>query len=146
MTTLDLDALERAARAATPGPWDFRTLENFGGNVVRYRDGDRFDIERVAKAGLETNATFIAAANPAAILSLISDYRALQERVEGAEKALRPFPRVAEQDIGEDEADDDMFRPMLAFNRAPQPKIGDFRAVLAYFAARTKTGDPHEQE
>lgn len=48
--------------AYTPGPWDVRTLENFGWNVVHYRNGDKFDIVRVAKANKEEDARLIAAA------------------------------------------------------------------------------------
>ena len=47
---------------STPGPWDIRTLENFGYNVVHYNGGYKFDIVRVAKVGDEANARLIAAA------------------------------------------------------------------------------------
>ncbi len=44
--------------------------------------------------------------------------------------ALRPFAEVADKDIGTDEADADIFRPMSAGNnRAPLLKVGDFRTA-----------------
>lgn len=73
--TIDLDALEKLADEATPGPWTTRTLENFGWNVVHYRNRDRFNIERVSKCAHEENAVFIAAANPATIKALIAELK-----------------------------------------------------------------------
>lgn len=46
---------------STPGPWLIRTLENFGFNIVHYVDGDKFNIQRVAKAGDEDDAKLIVA-------------------------------------------------------------------------------------
>lgn len=46
----------------TPGPWYIRTLENFGWNVVRYSNGDKLDIQRVAKCGSEDDARLTSAA------------------------------------------------------------------------------------
>jgi hypothetical protein len=43
-------------------------------------------------------------------------------------EALEPFAKVAEHDIGEDEADSDDYRPMTArWARAANIKVGDFR-------------------
>ena len=75
--TTDLKELERLARAATPGPWTY--------------DGDTWELSAPSRKGrveiaiIETgwtgqmeseqqaNAAYIAAANPAAILSLIAE-------------------------------------------------------------------------
>lgn len=48
--------------------------------------------------------------------------------------ALEPFALVAEHDIGEDETDSDLFRPMLTHNRAPRIKVGDLRQARAALA------------
>lgn len=52
--------------------------------------------------------------------------------------ALEPFAMVAEYDIGTDESDDDLFKPMNKHNRAPRLKVGDFRRSLA---AVSRSGD-----
>lgn len=66
MTTLDLDALERAARA-----------------LLAHEESGRLATPDTARVA----AYFRERTKPEPILSLISDHRALQERVEGAEKA-----------------------------------------------------------
>lgn len=79
----DLEALKRAAEAATPGPW------NVDGEFLTTLDPVEQKYERRAIADLRyfhmprdrDNAHFIALANPATILDLIS-------RLEEAEKAL----------------------------------------------------------
>lgn len=50
------------------------------------------------------------------------------------EDALGPFAAVAENDIGEDETDQDLFRPMDRHNRAPRLTVGDLRAAQAALA------------
>lgn len=56
-----------------------------------------------------------------------------------ARKALEPFARVAEHDIGESEADSDFFMPMKTYNRAPLLTVGDFRNALALRAKAEET-------
>ena len=68
MTDVEIDTLEAKAYAATSGPW--RVLKENGWVVT-----DHVFIETDA---LPRNAEFIAAANPAAILELISQYRDAQ--------------------------------------------------------------------
>lgn len=51
--------------------------------------------------------------------------------IERLQEALKPFAMVAEHDIGTDESDDDLFKPMNKHNRAPRLKVGDFRRSLA---------------
>lgn len=42
-------------------------------------------------------------------------------------EALRPFANVADRDIGEDESDNDRFRPMFKLNIAAPILVGDLR-------------------
>lgn len=86
----DLRAL---AEAATPGPWEAQ-----GGLVVAQPGPlakyvcDAFDEPQAS----ERDASFIAAANPAAILALLDERDALAakvERVEARARRCRPDPR-----------------------------------------------------
>ena len=56
---------------------------------------------------------------------------ALQARVEALEAGHRPYADVAERDIGDDEADADIFRPMTRYNRAGRITVGDLRRSRA---------------
>lgn len=90
MTAPDLDALERAAQAATPGPW---TAHEAG---IPASSGRHF----VARTGGEwvgatgygpqsyRDAAYIAAANPAAIRSLIARLREAERQRDEARAAL----------------------------------------------------------
>jgi hypothetical protein len=60
-----------------------------------------------------------------------SEVTRLSARCEALEKALEPFARVAEHDIGTDEDDSDIFRMMSANNRAPLLTVGDLRRARA---------------
>lgn len=86
--TIDIGALEKLAQAATPGPWtvDTECLEQRSrlyvakgceGNL-RGRILEVFKNCLVREPQRMTNAKFIAAANPDAILSLIAEVRALR--------------------------------------------------------------------
>lgn len=68
---LDLDAIEAAAKAATPGEWAFVTQ-----GIRRFETPDDF----VAEAGVfeEPDAKFVAATNPAVVLELIRRLRAAE--------------------------------------------------------------------
>jgi hypothetical protein len=48
-------------------------------------------------------------------------------------EALKPFAAVAQHDIGDDEADRDLFRP-IGHNHAPLLTVGHLRAALAAVA------------
>lgn len=61
------------------------------------------------------------------------------EQIDRLTKALEPFARVAEHDIGESEADSDFFMPMKTYNRAPLLTVGDFRNALALRAKAEET-------
>lgn len=78
-----LDEIEAKAKAATTGPWVGRALENFGFNVVRYVNGDKFNIARVAKCSDEANARHIARMDPPTALALVAEVRRLRAENEG---------------------------------------------------------------
>ncbi len=69
MTDSELSALEQAAKAATPGPWDWN-----GGDVVSAIAEDIINPEDCFSTS-ENNCAYIAAANPAVLLELIQELR-----------------------------------------------------------------------
>ncbi len=71
-TPIDLDELERLAKAATPGPWHSTRL----GDVSPEDEHDPLICEPMSDA----DAAFIASANPSTILALITEVRALRAR------------------------------------------------------------------
>ncbi len=85
MTDAELSALESAARAATPGPWEdlsnhpdhLRGAVNKGEKHIALCGYlDTWEEERrVTLKEMLANAAYIAAANPAAVLSLIAKLR-----------------------------------------------------------------------
>ncbi len=86
----DLDALERLAKAATPGPWVYDGIafvgkENVPGKGFQMiADNDRETgclRPRGFGAGLplDANGKFIAAANPQTVLALVAEVRRLRE-------------------------------------------------------------------
>ncbi|WP_386681924.1 hypothetical protein [Loktanella sp. R86503] len=98
MTLPNNDALAKLLTKADPAPWTIRTLENFGFNVVHYRNGDKFDILRVAKCSQDDNAMLIALAP-----DLAAEVLALRKRVEAADtmvEAVDHERNLATQDIG----------------------------------------------
>ena len=107
MTDADKE-LERLAKAATPGPWtqwvghgevwsgvpDRNTPGNMGGGGLRTRvcecdpdDYDGEDDDAAEEAAIAT-AAYIAAANPAAILSLLKRVKAAESACERMGQAL----------------------------------------------------------
>ncbi|MBE6442007.1 MAG: hypothetical protein E7022_06700 [Desulfovibrio desulfuricans] len=87
MTDDQLDDLEAKAKGATPGPWetDYRQRYVFaenGVNVCEIRGyGDLIHMvpECEVIEQMRSNGTYIAAANPAAILELIAELRQAKE-------------------------------------------------------------------
>lgn len=82
--TIDLDVLQTAAEAATPGPWvrlSTRSIESdaphMGWPIVvdQLNDGVGAGVIEV------DDATFIAAANPAVVLELLAAHRAALARI-----------------------------------------------------------------
>lgn len=51
-------------------------------------------------------------------------------RIEELEAGLEPFADVADHDIGADESDDDVFRPMTNHNRAAKITVGHMRRTV----------------
>lgn len=89
MTDEELAALEALAMAATPGPWvsdnpnaEYIAALDANGAYEYVADADPSDFSSVhrPRAQIVTNAAYIAAANPAAILGLIADVRMLRRR------------------------------------------------------------------
>ena len=82
MTDTELDALEAAAKAATPGPWK----DSFD-DVLAYKDNllCEYRTLRIKSIDIdidgENNAAYIAAANPTAILELIAELRETKRKM-----------------------------------------------------------------
>jgi hypothetical protein len=80
--TINLDELERLAKAATPGPWCDR-----GFGSIQPESGGSLVAVTVTKGGClpdyVENSALIAAANPTAILELVAEVRALREERTG---------------------------------------------------------------
>lgn len=85
--TIDIEALRKAAMAATPGPWQLvGTVEQVGGE---YEDIIPTDVDCMTHCyggspvrAKQSDLEFIAAANPAAILELIAQRDALLTALE----------------------------------------------------------------
>lgn len=91
-----------------------------------YDLGESFlaEYERAVKDGHLPN--FVCADSPVEVL-----WHLLNE-VDELRDALAPFAAVAESDIGQDETDTDIFRPIRSgHNRAPLITVGDMRRALA---------------
>ncbi len=86
--TVDLDALELVARAATPGPFDIERRDDdcgamdyviygVGGDFcICFDQSDREEPRSATKA--RRDSTFIAAANPTVVLELVAEIRRLE--------------------------------------------------------------------
>lgn len=94
--TIDLDALERLARAATPGPWhtgDGYEQQDPGAYVADAR-GHIVVAQADDSPCVPTDAAFIAAANPAAVLELVQRLRATENLLhDGFAFLLKGEPR-----------------------------------------------------
>lgn len=86
----DLDALQAAAEAATPGPWTSSVIrvENDadgkarGAGAVRGREGNGYVFMSAnGPEILVADAVFIAAANPAVVLELVASHRSALARI-----------------------------------------------------------------
>jgi hypothetical protein len=81
----DVDALEKLARFATPGPWHVQGvgiggIEDTAGNVIAQAQQFKPVRNRDDLNDRIQNAAFIAAANPATVLALIAHLRAVEAR------------------------------------------------------------------
>lgn len=85
----DLVKMEELAKAATPGPWKlngFRLEQvcDSAGFIVATATSTPSMDERSLQQRAEDQAAFIAAANPATVLSMVATIRALQEQLKTA--------------------------------------------------------------
>lgn len=87
-----------------------------------------------SSAGYDQRGSKVAKALDAAKAALLAELARLRAECARKDEALEPFVLVAERDIGEDEADEDFFRPMSKYNAAPLLKVGDFRRARAAIA------------
>ena len=80
---IDIDKLETIARAATPGEWECGEDNAAGVNIFGdalwiatvHQNGDESEWDYISSKQMMKNATFIAAANPTAVLELITELR-----------------------------------------------------------------------
>lgn len=107
--TINIEALRKAAEAATPGPWSniddkrgrkksiwvensAKEMEDVYGGPSRYGPSREyianFVQSRCGKQDAHDNADFVAAANPAAILELITRLRAAEDEVRVLRKLM----------------------------------------------------------
>lgn len=100
---IDLDGLEKLAKAATPGPWGKIGVPYYEFWIVREDEVEGFSHKHViasveadnciegsyyVNTQREANAAYIAAANPQAILDLISTNRELVKALKAAQQQL----------------------------------------------------------
>jgi hypothetical protein len=79
--------LEAAAEKATPGPW-YLQINNCTASILVNRTPGSYGqavalLQQVSKPVTVANATFIALANPTAILEILAAYKSLRLRVLG---------------------------------------------------------------
>ena len=84
LTKEDIDALEDAAKKATPGPW---CVQHPNAGVRGLEVADRTGLEQICADLTEPRARYIAAANPAVVLALINKVRELEQLNELLTKA-----------------------------------------------------------
>lgn len=85
--TIDLDKLEQLARAATPGPYQYRD------DTSAQHLGSTVENEARAIVAMHTSledAAYIAAANPAVVLELVQRLRAAEAIVRDLAECYRP--------------------------------------------------------
>lgn len=113
------DELRRLVDLTSPGPWQAEPMTGRGAWIAA-ADGNwaALSCGETDQLG-ERNARLIALAP-----TLAAEVLQLRE-------ALQPFAAVAERDIGDDEADGDVFRPMQFLNHAPKLTVVDLRCARA---------------
>lgn len=110
--TDDLSDIERAAEAATPGPWRMGQLATYTGDggPIRYfyRSGTETPYTRTPVRGCpggadcDSDARFIALANPARLLALVSEVRGLRAKDDEFPETLRIIAHAAALDFGDE--------------------------------------------
>ena len=128
----DFDELKALCERATPGPW-----EQTGSSVCNWHDGT-YELEvqvfrqEDGLAQVRADAAFIAAANPATVLALLSANREMRE-------ALRPFSALADM-VGESWTDE---TPAFVGADGVTITIGQLRKARS--ALTTQRGDGDSQ-
>lgn len=87
MTDVDHAELKRLAEGATPGPWNNsgRSVDDFDAECMMRMEwiaNGAADDDDDLNANVENDAAFIAAANPAVVLALLSEIEGLKAEVE----------------------------------------------------------------
>lgn len=87
--TIDKQALRKAAEKATPGPWEmeqeniwFTDADGYTKHLMYAQQGDGVDDKQD-----HYNTAFIAAANPATVLTLLDDLVAAEKRIAELERS-----------------------------------------------------------
>lgn len=89
---MNIEELKRLAEDATPGPWEYEDHGRLTGIIW---GTNNYAIARLAYDGqvsdekVDATGSFIAAANPAAVLELIAEVEALRANATGLEHQLR---------------------------------------------------------
>ena len=130
MTPGRIKELRAVIAKATPGPW-------FAGDANNGEIAGVFYANRKKAVGYcvdddSDNATAIVQ-SVNAIPSCLDTIEAQAARIVELEAALEPFADVAAHDISDDEADEDIFRPMSTQKIAVAPllTVGHLRAARA---------------
>ena len=75
------------------------------------------------------------------LLNAVLASTAAEDKLAEAMKVIEPFADVAEHDIGDDEFDDDVFRPISSKNaRAQLINVGHLRAARAFYEKEKNNG------
>jgi hypothetical protein len=85
----DVERLRKLAEAAEPGPWNVCDDEDAKGKFWHVWIGAGMSKRDVAQPFTESDAAYIAAANPTAILELLATLEAANRDRQAAEEALR---------------------------------------------------------
>ena len=102
--TLDLDALEAVARAAIPGPWNYRQ-KVLGMVSTTVSAGDGSHVAYPSVGHLPESATHIATFDPPTVLDLIALAREEQQKRAEAEAVIARIEQLcAETDVDTTEA------------------------------------------
>jgi hypothetical protein len=88
------------------------------------------------KAEAAANLLHIARCSPDRIGVLLDAFDAQTKAIAELRAALEPFAIKAERDVGSDESDRDMFRPMMQHNEAPHIRVGDLRRARSALRAK----------
>lgn len=140
MTTLTtmIAELEEALKAATPGPWIVSSQNKKDVEGGPHSDHNGF---RHLVSDSYTGLDDVDEANARLIALMRNSLPTLIEALKRQGEALEPFAEIAKYDIGNSEANDDLFRPMMFHNRGPLLTVGMFRRARAALTAHKEKSD-----